>query len=123
MAQYLSLHQDNADQPPNDFVTLAAGSVGVTVRLTDGDGDQVTSAAADVSTHISFLDDGPTAPTVTVSAATVGVDETPGVQDRPRLPGRRRSGGDRYCGFDFDHVQRRGDHGCRGVCGCCQYGR
>src|SRR6202030_653845 len=29
---------------------------------------------------ISFLDDGPTAPTVTVSAATVGVDETPGVQ-------------------------------------------
>ena len=51
----------------------------VTVTLTDGDGDQVSSAA-DIGTHINFLDDGPTAPTVTVSAATAGVDETPGVQ-------------------------------------------
>ena len=52
----------------------------MTVTLTDGDGDQVSSTAADIGTHINFLDDGPTAPTVTVSAATVGVDETPGVQ-------------------------------------------
>src|SRR4029077_1522041 len=58
---------------------LAAGSVAVTVTLTDGDGDQGTSVA-DIGTHINFLDDGPTAPTVTVSAATVGVDETPAVQ-------------------------------------------
>ena len=79
VAQYLSLHQDSATNTPNDLLSLAAGSVGVTVTLTDGDGDQVTSAA-DISTHINFLDDGPTAPTVTVSAATVGVDETPAVQ-------------------------------------------
>ena len=79
VAQYLSLHQDSATNTPNDLLSLAAGSVGVTVRLTDGDGDQVTSTA-DISTHINFLDDGPTAPTVTVSAATVGVDETPAVQ-------------------------------------------
>ena len=79
VAQYLSLHQDSATNTPNDLLSLAAGSVGVTVTLTDGDGDQVTSAA-DIGTHISFLDDGPTAPTVTVSAATVGVDETPAVQ-------------------------------------------
>ena len=79
VAQYLSLHQDSASNTPNDLLSLAAGSVGVTVTLTDGDGDQVSSAA-DISTHINFLDDGPTAPTVTVSAATVGVDETPAVQ-------------------------------------------
>ena len=79
VAQYLSLHQDSATNTPNDLLSLAAGSVGVTVTLTDGDGDQVTSTA-DISTHINFLDDGPTAPTVTVSAATVGVDETPAVQ-------------------------------------------
>ena len=79
VAQYLSLHQDSLTNTPNDLLSLAAGSVGVTVTLTDGDGDQVTSTA-DISTHINFLDDGPTAPTVTVSAATVGVDETPAVQ-------------------------------------------
>ena len=58
VAQYLSLHQDSATNTPNDLLSLAAGSVGVTVRLTDGDGDQVTSTA-DISTHINFLDDGP----------------------------------------------------------------
>ena len=79
VAQYLSLHQDSATNTPNDLLSLAAGSVAVTVTLTDGDGDQVSSAA-DIGTHINFLDDGPTAPTVTVSAATVGVDETPAVQ-------------------------------------------
>ena len=80
VAQYLSLHQDSATNTPNDLLSLAAGSVAVTVTLTDGDGDQVSSAATDIGTHINFLDDGPTAPTVTVSAATVGVDETPAVQ-------------------------------------------
>ena len=78
VAQYLSLHQDSATNTPNDLLSLAAGSVGVTVRLTDGDGDQVTSAA-DIGTHINFLDDGPTAPTVTAKES-VTVDETPGVQ-------------------------------------------
>ena len=79
VAQYLSLHQDSATNTPNDLLSLAAGSVAVTVTLTDGDGDQVSSTA-DIGTHINFLDDGPTAPVVTVSAATVGVDETPAVQ-------------------------------------------
>src|SRR6185312_13989140 len=59
VAQYLSLHQDSATNTPNDLLSLAAGRVGVTVTLTDGDGDQVTSAAGDISTHINFLDDGP----------------------------------------------------------------
>src|SRR2546430_1123735 len=63
----------------SDVCSSDLGSVGVTVTLTDGDGDQVTSAAGDISTHINFLDDGPTAPTVTASGSA-GVDETPGVQ-------------------------------------------
>jgi VCBS repeat-containing protein len=57
VAQYLSLHQPTASNP-NDFVTLAANSVGVTVTLTDGDGTQ-SSTSSDVSTHVQFYDDGP----------------------------------------------------------------
>jgi hypothetical protein len=60
VAQYLSLHQDSSNSTPNDPVSLAAGSVGVTVTLTDGDGDKATSTATDISSHVSFLDDGPT---------------------------------------------------------------
>ena len=71
VAQYLSLHQDSATNTPNDLLTLAAGSVGVTVTLTDGDGDQVTSAVGDIGTHINFLDDGPTASPVTNSGQSV----------------------------------------------------
>ena len=37
----------------------------MTVTLTDGDGDQVSSAATDISTHINFLDDGPSVTAVT----------------------------------------------------------
>src|SRR4029079_14800601 len=59
VAQYLSLHQDSATNTPNDLLSLAAGRVGVTVTLTDGDGDQVASAAGDIGTHINFQDDGP----------------------------------------------------------------
>ena len=77
--QYLSLHQDSATNTPNDSVSLALNSLAVTVTVTDGDGDKA-STPTDVSAQISFADDGPTAPTVTVSAATVGVDETPAVQ-------------------------------------------
>ena len=80
VADYLSLHQDSLTTTPNDGLALTSGTIGVTVTLTDGDGDQVTSTVTDISGQISFFDDGPTAPTVTVSAATVGVDETPGVQ-------------------------------------------
>ena len=74
VAQYLSLHQDSLATTPNDFVTLAAGSVGVTVTLTDGDGDRVTTAATDISTHISFFDDGPTEiiPAMAVTLNTAG---------------------------------------------------
>ncbi|WP_338833505.1 DUF5801 repeats-in-toxin domain-containing protein [Bradyrhizobium septentrionale] len=58
VADYLSLHH-NSTASPNDVLTMAAGKIGATVTLTDADGDHVT-ASADISTHISFLDDGPT---------------------------------------------------------------
>ncbi|QOZ35181.1 S-layer family protein [Bradyrhizobium sp. CCBAU 53421] len=58
VAEYLSLHQPDTTNP-NDAVSLAAGKIGATVTMTDSDGDH-TSATADISTHISFLDDGPT---------------------------------------------------------------
>ena len=50
------------------------------MTLTDGDGDTISTSGTDVGSQIGFQDDGPTAPTVTVSAATAGVDETSGVQ-------------------------------------------
>ncbi len=60
VAQYLALHQPTASNP-NDVVTLAANSVGVTVTLTDGDGTQ-SSTSSDVSTHVQFYDDGRASP-------------------------------------------------------------
>ncbi|MHC2335526.1 DUF5801 repeats-in-toxin domain-containing protein [Bradyrhizobium sp. USDA 4454] len=58
VAEYLSLHQNDTTNP-NDVLTMAAGKVGATVTVTDSDGDHATSSA-DISSHISFLDDGPT---------------------------------------------------------------
>ena len=46
-----------------------------TYRVTDADGNTATGTI-----NINIVDDVPTAPTVTASAATAGVDETPGVQ-------------------------------------------
>ena len=84
VAQYLSLHQDSATNTPNDLLSLAAGRVGVTVTLTDGDGDPVTSAAGDISTHINFLDDGPS----NISPAPGQLDER--LRERNCIVGYRR---------------------------------
>ncbi|MGH6710398.1 MAG: DUF5801 repeats-in-toxin domain-containing protein, partial [Bradyrhizobium sp.] len=59
VAEYLSL-QHPLTNNPNDLLSLATGTVGVTVTLTDADGDKVTTASTDISSHITFLDDGPT---------------------------------------------------------------
>ena len=58
VADYLSLHQDSLTTTPNDGLALTSGTIGVTVTLTDGDGDQVTSTVTDISGQISFFDDG-----------------------------------------------------------------
>jgi len=85
LAQYVSLnHPDQATATDgfnsyNEAVSLASGTISITVTATDGDGDSITQAA-DVSGEIKFLDDGPT---VTVSVDRhfqVVLDETPGVQ-------------------------------------------
>ncbi|MCC8970139.1 beta strand repeat-containing protein [Bradyrhizobium brasilense] len=62
VADYLSLHH-NSTASSNDLLTMTAGKIGATVTLTDADGDHVT-ATADISTHISFLDDGPSFGTI-----------------------------------------------------------
>ena len=60
-------------------MTLAAGTLAVTVRLTDGDGDQVTSVAADWAiTSISRR--RPDGADGDGERGSVTVDETPGVQ-------------------------------------------
>jgi hypothetical protein len=66
--QYLSLdHPDVTD--PNDPLGLGANTLGVTVTAIDGDGDTVTSPAANISGQITFLDDGPVI--AAVSGATI----------------------------------------------------
>ncbi len=73
--QYLSLdHPVNPD--PNDPLGLGDSTVGVTVTGTDGDGDPVTSDAVDISSLITFLDDGPSIDPVLDRQATVTVDES-----------------------------------------------
>ena len=85
LAQYVSLnHPEQATSADgfvsyNEAVSLASGTISISVTATDGDGDTVTGAA-DISGAIKFLDDGPT---VTVSVdhhLQVVLDETPGVQ-------------------------------------------
>ncbi|MFM1908937.1 MAG: hypothetical protein RLZZ591_2614, partial [Pseudomonadota bacterium] len=85
--QYLSLDHPNEATAANSFnsydeaLSLAAGSLGVTVTLKDGDNDTVTSTSADISGQISFEDDGPAVGTLSVSvAADITHDETSGVQ-------------------------------------------
>ncbi|WP_292327959.1 DUF5801 repeats-in-toxin domain-containing protein [Mesorhizobium sp.] len=64
--QYLSLDHPNEATTANSFnsydetLTLASGSLGVTVAIKDGDNDTATSNTADVSNQITFDDDGPT---------------------------------------------------------------
>jgi uncharacterized protein YegL len=74
MAQYLSLHQDSLSNTPNDPGTMLAGKIGATVTLKDFDGDTATSTAADISTQIHFLDDGPAANPVEKDVSGTGHD-------------------------------------------------
>ncbi|MER8467581.1 DUF5801 domain-containing protein [Mesorhizobium sp. M1396] len=63
--QYLSLDHPAEATVGNGFnsydetLTLASGSLGVTVAVKDGDNDTATSNTADVSNQITFDDDGP----------------------------------------------------------------
>jgi hypothetical protein len=84
LEQYLSLdHPVNPD--PNDPLALAAGSLGATVTVTDGDGDSVTSSAVDISSKFTFLDDGPTA--VSAAAITTGLSNGGGDSASANLDG------------------------------------
>ncbi|WP_353018308.1 DUF5801 repeats-in-toxin domain-containing protein, partial [Mesorhizobium sp. M1374] len=64
--QYLSLDHPTEATAGNGFnsydetLALASGSLGVTVTIKDGDNDTAKSNTADVSSQITFDDDGPT---------------------------------------------------------------
>src|SRR5439155_22515967 len=53
---------------------MLAGRLGITVTVTDGDGDQAVSNVVDVSTRITFDDDGPSV-TAVASGVTAALDE------------------------------------------------
>ncbi|WP_292302730.1 DUF5801 repeats-in-toxin domain-containing protein, partial [Mesorhizobium sp.] len=71
--QYLSLDHPAEATAGNGFnsydetLALANGSLGVTVTVKDGDNDTASSNTADVSSQITFDDDGPS---VTIAAAS-----------------------------------------------------
>jgi VCBS repeat-containing protein len=88
--QYLSLqHPTGGPSSPDEIVALAAGSLGVIVTRTDGDGDSTASVAADISGQIQFHDDGPT-----VSNDVDGVTGTTPVATGNVLTGIDFAGGD-----------------------------
>jgi hypothetical protein len=88
VAQYVSLHHNSADGPsPSDiseFDTLA-GKISAVVTVTDGDGDVATSSI-DIGGQIHFADDGPVAG-IALTANTVSVDETTGIQPPNEVAG------------------------------------
>lgn len=57
--QYLSLQHPTSPNDYNETVSLFGNSLGVTVTVTDGDGDKATSNTVDISNKIVFHDDGP----------------------------------------------------------------
>jgi len=57
--QYLSLQHPISPNDYNETVSLLGNSLGVTVTITDGDGDKATSNIVDISNKIVFHDDGP----------------------------------------------------------------
>ncbi len=66
--QYLSIRHPVTTNP-DDQVSLAAGSLGATVTVTDRDGDPVTPNVVDVSGLFRFDDDGPAITSVTTPLA------------------------------------------------------
>ncbi len=83
--QYLSLdhpteHNGTAGGSSYDeTIALAAGSLGITVTVTDGDGDKAVSDPVSVGPQITFDDDGPTLTLTLQQGALLVVDETDGV--------------------------------------------
>jgi uncharacterized protein YegL len=69
VAEYLAIHHQNAGDP-NDVAHLATNALQATITVTDGDGDKASSSV-DISSRISFYDDGPTAHAIseTISAS------------------------------------------------------
>ncbi len=88
MVQYQSLnHPLGGANNPDDSISLTDSALQVTVTYKDGDGDTATSAPINIGNRISFEDDGPTAPTLTINASGAVIhDETAGLQNATATP-------------------------------------
>ncbi len=64
--------------PLEPSAAIAANLITLTATVTDGDGD-TASATANIAGGLTFRDDNPTAPMLSLSANTVTHDETPGI--------------------------------------------
>ncbi|MEP5938639.1 MAG: DUF5801 repeats-in-toxin domain-containing protein [Erythrobacter sp.] len=74
--QYVSVNH-GVDTDPNDPEQLANGSLSAKVTVTDGDDDEASSADVDITSAITFLDDGPSISVNTAFVApSLEVDET-----------------------------------------------
>src|SRR4051794_37825430 len=74
-----SVHQGAGETGDiNEGTSLNAGLVSLTATVTDIN-NASASASVDVGPHLSFLDDGPVA-AISLTANTVSVDETTGIQ-------------------------------------------
>ncbi|WP_063694591.1 DUF5801 repeats-in-toxin domain-containing protein [Bradyrhizobium stylosanthis] len=72
------VHGTSSDPDSSEAVTLADNAVGVTVTVTDKDGDS-SHDTANLNGVVKFLDDGPTAHIALNGSPTLVVDETDGV--------------------------------------------
>ncbi|KRB46704.1 DUF5801 repeats-in-toxin domain-containing protein [Phenylobacterium sp. Root700] len=86
---------DATDGDPDTVLQQLTGPyIEVRATVTDGDGDSFTTPASLANLTINFLDDGPTAPTLTPAAgASVTHDETEGVQADTDVAGATLVGG------------------------------
>ena len=75
VSEYVALEHNTDGSTPaahDDVLQLASGLITAKVTMTDKDGDSTSSSAIDISSQITFLDDGPSASAV---VATTILDE------------------------------------------------
>ena len=63
----------------DENIFIPAGKISAVITVTDFDNDVATDSV-DIGPRVGFSDDGPSAPTVSLTERTVTIDETPGVQ-------------------------------------------
>jgi T1SS-143 domain-containing protein len=106
VAQYLSIHHNDATNP-NDTMNLGA-TISAQLAVTDNDGDTVTQSVT-IGNDIHFNDDGPKVSSIFASGSVIQ-DETPGVTGADPVPSNDVSSADLPTGVLalFDAVANKG---------------